>query len=74
MYSAISKANLRPQNWLVIIGAGGGLGHLYVYFTYMEISTNVNKRRTNCETERLQNYSHRRVNATTSALSFADLY
>ncbi|KAF2460391.1 putative zinc-binding dehydrogenase family oxidoreductase [Lineolata rhizophorae] len=27
-YSAIKKANLRPGNFLVIPGAGGGLGHL----------------------------------------------
>lgn len=28
MYSAIAKARLQPGDWLVIPGAGGGLGHL----------------------------------------------
>jgi alcohol dehydrogenase, propanol-preferring len=28
MYSSISKAKLNPGNWLVLPGAGGGLGHL----------------------------------------------
>ncbi|ETN41076.1 uncharacterized protein HMPREF1541_03011 [Cyphellophora europaea CBS 101466] len=30
MYSSISKANLKPGDWLVLPGAGGGLGHLGV--------------------------------------------
>lgn len=30
MYSAIAKARLQPGDWLVIPGAGGGLGHLSV--------------------------------------------
>lgn len=30
MYSSISKANLHPGQWLVLPGAGGGLGHLGV--------------------------------------------
>jgi alcohol dehydrogenase, propanol-preferring len=30
MYSAIAKANLKPGDWLVLPGAGGGLGHLGV--------------------------------------------
>lgn len=29
MYSSIKKAKARPGDWLAIIGAGGGLGHLY---------------------------------------------
>ncbi|KAH8805117.1 Zn-dependent alcohol dehydrogenase [Xylogone sp. PMI_703] len=28
MFSAIGKANLKPGQWVVILGAGGGLGHL----------------------------------------------
>jgi D-arabinose 1-dehydrogenase-like Zn-dependent alcohol dehydrogenase len=28
LYSAIAKARLRPGDWLVIPGAGGGLGHM----------------------------------------------
>ncbi|KAJ5547939.1 hypothetical protein N7513_005173 [Penicillium frequentans] len=28
MYSSIKKARARPGNWLAIIGAGGGLGHM----------------------------------------------
>lgn len=34
MYSAIGKANLRSGDWLVIPGAGGGLGHLLVNTTH----------------------------------------
>lgn len=30
MYSAVAKARLRPGDWLVLPGAGGGLGHLGV--------------------------------------------
>ncbi|OCT54124.1 Alcohol dehydrogenase [Cladophialophora carrionii] len=30
LYSAIAKARLRPGDWLVIPGAGGGLGHIGV--------------------------------------------
>ena len=30
IYSAIAKANLKPNDWLVLPGAGGGLGHLGV--------------------------------------------
>ncbi|KAF5554650.1 alcohol dehydrogenase [Fusarium mexicanum] len=30
MYSAIRKCNLQTDNWLLIPGAGGGLGHLGV--------------------------------------------
>ncbi|OAL32977.1 hypothetical protein AYO22_00062 [Fonsecaea multimorphosa] len=30
MYSALAKARLRPGDWVVIPGAGGGLGHLGV--------------------------------------------
>lgn len=29
MYSSIKKARARPGNWLAILGAGGGLGHMY---------------------------------------------
>lgn len=29
MYSSIKKARARPGDWLAIIGAGGGLGHMY---------------------------------------------
>ena len=28
MYSAIAKARLQPGDWLVLPGAGGGLGHM----------------------------------------------
>lgn len=30
MYSAIGKSQTRKGDWIVIQGAGGGLGHLYV--------------------------------------------
>lgn len=30
MYSSIMKTKTRPGDYLVIIGAGGGLGHMYV--------------------------------------------
>ena len=30
MYSSIKKTKTRPGDWLVIPGAGGGLGHMYV--------------------------------------------
>lgn len=30
MYSSIMKTKTRPGDWLVILGAGGGLGHMYV--------------------------------------------
>jgi D-arabinose 1-dehydrogenase-like Zn-dependent alcohol dehydrogenase len=29
MYTALEKANLTPNDFVVIPGAGGGLGHLY---------------------------------------------
>jgi len=29
MYSSIMKTNPRPGDWLAILGAGGGLGHMY---------------------------------------------
>ncbi|KAJ5669534.1 Polyketide synthase enoylreductase [Penicillium macrosclerotiorum] len=31
-YKAILNANIRPGNWLVVVGAGGGLGHLAVQY------------------------------------------
>ena len=33
MYGALNKLErlCRPGDWVVIMGAGGGLGHLYVY-------------------------------------------
>lgn len=30
MYSSIMKTKTQPGDWLVIPGAGGGLGHMYV--------------------------------------------
>ncbi|KAJ5273190.1 Alcohol dehydrogenase 1 [Penicillium angulare] len=30
MYSSIKKSKARPGDWLAILGAGGGLGHMYV--------------------------------------------
>ena len=30
MYGALRKANLKPNDYVLIPGAGGGLGHLYV--------------------------------------------
>lgn len=30
MFSAVRKANLKPGEWLLLPGAGGGLGHLFV--------------------------------------------
>lgn len=29
MYSSIMKTKTRPGDWIVILGAGGGLGHMY---------------------------------------------
>lgn len=29
MYSSIMKTNSRPGDWIAILGAGGGLGHMY---------------------------------------------
>ena len=29
MYSSIKKTKARPGNWIAILGAGGGLGHMY---------------------------------------------
>jgi D-arabinose 1-dehydrogenase-like Zn-dependent alcohol dehydrogenase len=29
MYSSIMKTKTRPGNYLAILGAGGGLGHMY---------------------------------------------
>ena len=29
MYSSIKKTKTRPGDWLAILGAGGGLGHMY---------------------------------------------
>ncbi len=29
MYSSIKKTKARPGDWIVILGAGGGLGHMY---------------------------------------------
>jgi hypothetical protein len=29
MYSSIMKTKTRPGNFLAILGAGGGLGHMY---------------------------------------------
>jgi len=34
MYSAITKLNLKPGQWLVLPGAGGGLGHLGVQIAH----------------------------------------
>ena len=31
MYSAIKKTKLQQGDWIVIQGAGGGLGHMFVY-------------------------------------------
>ncbi|KAJ5452815.1 Polyketide synthase enoylreductase [Penicillium cf. griseofulvum] len=31
-YKAVLNANVRPGNWLVVVGAGGGLGHLAVQY------------------------------------------
>lgn len=31
MYSSIMKTRTRPGDWLVLPGAGGGLGHMYVF-------------------------------------------
>ncbi|KAL3490780.1 putative alcohol dehydrogenase [Aspergillus germanicus] len=31
-YKAVLGANIRPGNWLVVVGAGGGLGHLAVQY------------------------------------------
>ena len=31
MYSSIMKTKTRPGDYLAIIGAGGGLGHMYVH-------------------------------------------
>jgi propanol-preferring alcohol dehydrogenase len=33
MYSSIVKTKTRPGDYLAIIGAGGGLGHMYIYTT-----------------------------------------
>ena len=30
MYSSILKTKTRPGDWIVLPGAGGGLGHMYV--------------------------------------------
>ena len=32
MYSSIMKTNSRPGDWIAILGAGGGLGHMYDHF------------------------------------------
>lgn len=32
MYSSIKKTKARPGDSIVILGAGGGLGHMYVLF------------------------------------------
>jgi len=32
VYSALRKSNTRSGNWVVVLGAGGGLGHLAVQF------------------------------------------
>lgn len=29
MYSSIMKTKTRPGDWIAILGAGGGLGHMY---------------------------------------------
>merc|ERR1712093_396748 len=40
VYKAIKEANVRPGEWLVIPGAGGGLGHLALqYAAFMGIRT-----------------------------------
>ncbi|KAL7007935.1 alcohol dehydrogenase [Cystobasidiomycetes sp. EMM_F5] len=40
VYKAIKESNVRPGEWLVIPGAGGGLGHLALqYARYMGIRT-----------------------------------
>ena len=31
MYSAIKKARSQEGDWIVIQGAGGGLGHMFAY-------------------------------------------
>ncbi|PYH45017.1 zinc-dependent alcohol dehydrogenase [Aspergillus saccharolyticus JOP 1030-1] len=31
-YKAVLNTNIRPGNWLVVVGAGGGLGHLAVQY------------------------------------------
>lgn len=30
MYSSIMKTKTRPGDYLAILGAGGGLGHMYI--------------------------------------------
>lgn len=29
MYSSIMKTKTKPGDWIALVGAGGGLGHLY---------------------------------------------
>ncbi len=31
IYSALEKTNLKAGQWLVLPGAGGGLGHMYAF-------------------------------------------
>lgn len=40
MYSAIAKTKLRLGDWLVLPGAGGGLGHMLAFrlSTYLPLS------------------------------------
>lgn len=44
MYSAITKTNLPPNGWLLLPGAGGGLGHLFVLSKYLQDELNTNSR------------------------------
>lgn len=38
MYSSIIKTKTRPGDWLAILGAGGGLGHMYALLTVAILS------------------------------------
>lgn len=35
MYSSIMKTRTRPGDWIVLPGAGGGLGHMFVALAEM---------------------------------------
>lgn len=44
MYSSIMKTKSRPGDYLAIIGAGGGLGHMYVDGLYCQFLLNLSRR------------------------------
>ncbi|CAG8391078.1 unnamed protein product [Penicillium salamii] len=44
MYSSIMKTQSRPGDYLAIIGAGGGLGHMYVDGLYCQYLLNLSRR------------------------------